>query len=92
MANILNLGNNKNQNNTNSPKPKVSIKQSVSIECKKCGHDIYLSAVHLRKIPKVLTATPQDVILPIDVFLCASCGALNTELLPLELHEFFKDE
>jgi len=91
MGKILDLGKGKKpQKDQQKQPPKVSVKQSKSVECKECQHDIYLNAVHLRKIPKVITATPQDVLIPVEVFLCAQCGTLNTDLLPAELREFFE--
>lgn len=92
MGNILQLGNKGKKQNDKQPSkaPTVSVKQSKSVECKECQHDIYVQAVHLRKIPKIIVGSPQDVLIPIDVFLCANCGTLNTELLPQEIREFFE--
>ena len=71
--------------------PKVSIKQSKSVECVHCGYDIYVNAVHLRKIPKIVVGSPQDVLIPVEVFLCGNCGEVNKELLPAEVRQFFND-
>lgn len=87
-------GKNKNNKKTNKQEPKkgktVSIAQSKSVECEECGHDIYVQSVHVRKIPKLIASTPQDVIIPVDVFLCANCGTLQKDLLPAEMLQFFK--
>lgn len=94
MANILDMpgkGKGKQQSNAKNNAPKVSIKQSQSIECRECEYDIYVQAVHLRKIPKMLVGSPQDVIIPVDVFLCGQCGTVNLELLPEEVRQFFDD-
>lgn len=90
MANILDMKGKGGEKKSTPAKKQVSIKQSTSIECVECGHDIYLPAVHLRKIPKIMVGAPQDVIIPIDVFLCANCGTLCKDLLPEEIREFFK--
>lgn len=97
MSNILDLGKGKGKNKNNnkgqsqSKKGKsVSIKQSKSIECDNCTHDIYVQSVHVRKIPKIIAGTPKDVIIPVDVFLCANCGELQKELLADEMQQFFK--
>lgn len=98
MAKLLNMGDGKNQpkgKQTQKGKQsqgggkKVSIKQSKSVECKYCEYDIYLNAVHLRKIPKIIVGAPQDVLIPVEVFCCAQCGEVNQELLPEEVKQFF---
>ena len=100
MAKLLNMGDGKNQpKNKQTPKgqsqqgkanaPKVSIKQSKAVECQECGYDIYVNAVHLRKIPKIVVGSPQDVLIPVEVFLCGNCGEVNQELLPAEVKQFF---
>jgi hypothetical protein len=66
------------------PQPKVQIDLSTStpLVCEECGDDTFLSAIKMRKISKLITGTPQDMVIPIDCFLCSNCGALNKELLP----------
>ena len=44
-----------------------------------------MSGGKFRKISKLLTGTPQDVVIPIDIFLCGNCGEVCDELLPPEL-------
>jgi len=48
-----------------------------------CGGDKFRQAVMLRKVSKLITATPKDVLLPpIPVFECVECGTVLDELLP----------
>jgi hypothetical protein len=84
MANII--GQNGQQQ---PPKVQIDLSTSTPLGCANCGDDTFLPAVKMRKISKLLTGTPQDVILPIDVFLCASCGELNTELLPEQVKNLY---
>lgn len=101
MAKLLNMdgGKGKSKKTQKSQKTQqgkgkgkqVSIKQSKEVECKNCGYSIYIQSVHLRKIPKMLVGAPQDVLIPVDVFLCGNCGELNTELLPEEVRPFFDE-
>lgn len=98
MAKLLNMGDGKNQPKNQKVNPnagggkKVSIKQSKPVDCATCGYDIYVNAVHLRKIPKVIVGSPQDVLIPVEVFMCGNCGEVNKELLPAEVKPFFNDK
>lgn len=44
--------------------------------CPKCGGKIYREAVVFKKISKLLTATQNDTIYPIPVYICDKCGEL----------------
>lgn len=44
--------------------------------CPKCGGKIYKEVVVFKKISKLLTATQNDSIYPISVFVCDKCGEL----------------
>ena len=37
------------------------------------------------KVSKIVTGTPQDAIIPVELYLCGDCGEINQELLPKEL-------
>ena len=50
-----------------------------------CGEDLFMPSMRFRKISKLLTGTPKDTIIPIEVYVCVECGTVNTELLPDEL-------
>lgn len=69
------------------PQPKVQIDLSTStpMVCPNCGYDVFMGAVKIRKISKLITGTPQDMILPIDVMVCGGCGEVNQELLPEQI-------
>jgi Ni,Fe-hydrogenase III small subunit len=40
----------------------------------------------------LITGTPQDMIIPIDVFVCGNCGGVNQELLPEQIRVLEKVE
>lgn len=69
--------------------PQISIKPSdlQDINCHKCGGDLYLPSFKFKKVSKLLVGADQDQIIPIQVYVCASCGSLMQELLPKELKE-----
>jgi hypothetical protein len=72
--------------------PQIDITSSTALRCPHCGDDTFLPAVKIRKISRLLTGTPKDAILPVDVFLCGACGELCEELLPTELKDLFRKE
>ena len=37
------------------------------------------------KISKIVTGTPNDAIIPVELYLCGDCGEICEELLPKEL-------
>ena len=46
--------------------------------CKSCGYDVFISGnkrgVKFRTISRLAAGTPQDVMIPIEVYLCGECG------------------
>ena len=72
-------------NNQQQHQVKIDLSKSTPIVCSACGDDIFVNGFKFRKISKLITGTPQDAVIPIEVFLCGSCGAVNEELLPNEL-------
>ena len=76
----------KNKNMQNQPlKLNISLDKTTPIFCEKCNGQAFQSAILLRKASKFLTGTPQDGLIPIETFVCASCGHVNEEFLPKEL-------
>jgi hypothetical protein len=66
-------------------KPQIDLSKSKPIVCQKCGYDVFLDGAKFRKVSKLLTGTPQDIIIPVDVFLCGNCGEVCEELMPEQL-------
>ncbi len=60
----------------------VSLKDTTSISCDECSHDVFTEGVLLRKISRFVTGTSQDALMPIPVFTCAKCGHVNAEFMP----------
>jgi DNA-directed RNA polymerase subunit RPC12/RpoP len=69
----------------NQPQQKLDITKSKPLVCAECGEDLFMPSMRFRKISKLLTGTPKDTIIPIEVYVCVECGTVNTELLPDEL-------
>ena len=88
MAKVLGMNSGKPQKpsaETQGGGPQIDLGKSKPIVCAHCGHDTFVAGGKFRKISKLLTGTPQDVVIPIDIFLCGNCGEVCEELLPPEL-------
>ena len=65
--------------------PQIDLGKSKPLLCEHCGYDTFVTGGKFRRISKLLTGTAQDVIVPIDVFLCGNCGEISQELMAPEL-------
>ena len=52
-----------------------------------CGGKIFLPGYRFKKISRLLTGGAKDSVMPIELYVCASCGKPLQELLPQELQE-----
>jgi hypothetical protein len=63
----------------------ISLDKTTAMSCDKCGHEVFIEGLILRKASRFLTGTAQDSLVPIPVFSCTKCGHVNEEFLPLLL-------
>ena len=65
------------------PQPKKQVqfdlKDAETMKCANCGNKIFIQGYVVKKISAIMSPTGQEVIAPVQVFNCGSCG----ELLPL---------
>ena len=89
MANIIGKGGSKPQKaseqQTQGGGPKLDLGKSTPIVWAHCGYDVFIDGSKFRKISKLITGTPQDVIVPIEVMMCGNCGEICEELLPEQM-------
>ena len=88
MANIIGKGGNKPQKaseQSTQQSPKIDLGKSTPVVCAHCGYDTFVDGAKFRKISKLITGTPQDVVVPIEVMLCGNCGEICEELLPEQM-------
>ena len=78
MAKIIGSGNNPQQ-------PKIDLSKAKEISCQECGGTVFIPGTKFLKISKMVTGTPNDAIIPVELYLCGDCGEINQELLPKEL-------
>jgi len=63
----------------------ITLDKTTAVECEKCGRQTFKDVVMLRKASRFVTGTPQDALIPIQVFACTSCNHVNDEFLPSQL-------
>ena len=66
--------------------PNFNLSDARDMDCE-CGGKIFLPAYRFKKISRLLTGNSVDSVIPIQVFLCTSCGKAFNEMLPEELQE-----
>lgn len=61
--------------------PQIDIKKTTPIICdnEDCNNDMFMTAMKFRKVSKLLAGTPDDQIIPVQVFMCTACGNVNKE-------------
>lgn len=93
MAKIVGIdGGGKPQKASEQPtqQARIDLAKSEPVVCAHCGYDTFVDGAQFRKVSKLITGTPQDVLVPMEVFLCGNCGEICEELLSPQhkaLHE-----
>lgn len=75
-----------NPNGGEQLQTQIDITQATDLKCQ-CGGDTFVIGSRFKKVSKILTGTSDDVIIPIEVFLCGDCGETLEDLLPKELRK-----
>jgi hypothetical protein len=64
----------------------VELKDGKPVVCK-CGGKNFMPLMRFFKFSALLTGSPKDSLMPVEVFVCGLCGEPLQELLPPELRE-----
>ncbi len=59
--------------------PKINIKEQKTIQCEKCACKYFKEVTLLKKIPKLLTGSSEDTIVPFPTYRCDDCGYVNED-------------
>jgi DNA-directed RNA polymerase subunit RPC12/RpoP len=65
--------------------PKIDLSKATELKCQECEGTVFIPGTKFLKISKIVTGTPNDAIVPVELYLCGDCGEINQELLPKEL-------
>ena len=71
--------------NSQPNKPQIDFSKATEMECQECKGTVFIPANKFLKVSKIVTGTPNDAIIPVELYLCGDCGEIVEELLPNEL-------
>jgi uncharacterized Zn finger protein len=60
-------------------KPKIDLKQQPTVVCEKCSSMYFKEVTMIKKVPKLLTGSSEDTIVPFPTYMCNECGHVNEE-------------
>ena len=60
-------------------RPKIELSQMDVIQCEKCGSKLFTEVSMLKKVPKLLTGSQEDTIVPFPTYMCDGCGHVNDD-------------
>tara|TARA_B100000780_G_C21029265_1_gene412653 strand:+ start:415 stop:666 length:252 start_codon:yes stop_codon:yes gene_type:complete len=71
--------------NSQPNKPQIDFSKATEMECQECKGTVFIPANKFLKVSKLVTGTPNDAIVPVELYLCGDCGEIVEELLPEQL-------
>jgi|TARA_B110000240_G_scaffold121578_1_gene135791 DNA-directed RNA polymerase subunit RPC12/RpoP len=71
--------------NSQPNKPQIDFSKATEMECQDCKGTVFIPANKFLKVSKLVTGTPNDAIVPVELYLCGDCGEIVEELLPEQL-------
>jgi DNA-directed RNA polymerase subunit RPC12/RpoP len=71
--------------NSQPNKPQIDFSKATEMECQECKGTVFIPANKFLKVSKIVTGTPNDAIIPVELYLCGDCGEIVEELLPEQL-------
>jgi hypothetical protein len=60
-------------------RPKIDLKQQETIVCEKCNSKYFKEIVLIKKVPKLLTGSSEDTLVPFPTYMCNDCGHVNKD-------------
>ena len=60
-------------------KPKIDLKKQPTIECEKCMSIYFKEVVLIKKVPKLMTGSSEDTLVPFPTYMCNECGHVNID-------------
>ena len=60
-------------------RPKIDLRQQETIKCEKCESKFFKEITMLKKVPKLLTGSHEDTIVPFPTYMCNECSHVNSD-------------
>jgi hypothetical protein len=61
------------------------LKGAEDVFCKMCGSNVYESLYVLKKLSAEASPSGSDVVVPVPIFKCTSCGEINYDYFQLPM-------
>jgi predicted nucleic acid-binding Zn ribbon protein len=68
-------------------RPKINLKDCPTIKCEKCGSLYFREVTYLKRVPALMTGSPEDTTVPFPIYKCDECGHVNKGFNPFEEDE-----
>ena len=68
-------------------KPKINLRDCPTIKCDSCGGIYFREVIYLKRVPALMTGSPEDTTVPFPIYKCDSCGHINKGFNPFEDEE-----
>jgi hypothetical protein len=60
-------------------RPKIDLKKQPTVDCEKCHSKYFKEVVMIKKVPKLMTGSHEDTIVPFPTYMCSECGHVNID-------------
>ena len=60
-------------------RPKINLKEQETIKCEKCESKFFKEVTMIKKVPALLTGSPEDTIVPFPTYMCNECSHVNAD-------------
>ena len=62
--------------------PQLDFDKASDVTCDDCGNTKFIVKYFLKRFSALVSPSGEEMIVPMQVFACASCGHVNEEFLP----------
>jgi len=60
-------------------RPKIDLREQPTIKCERCESKYFKEITMLKKVPKLLTGSHEDTLVPFPTYMCNGYGHVNDE-------------
>tara|TARA_R100000808_G_C2129325_1_gene138850 strand:- start:411 stop:767 length:357 start_codon:yes stop_codon:yes gene_type:complete len=81
-ANMTQAGAEKAQSQKIMTNIREQVDTAATIVCESCGAHVFNNSFVLKRISAITSPTGEEMVVPVQIFACASCNGVNKEFLP----------
>jgi predicted nucleic acid-binding Zn ribbon protein len=64
--------------------PKINLRECPTIKCESCEGIYFREVIYIKRVPKLMTGSPEDTTVPLPIYKCDSCGHINEGFNPFD--------